>query len=327
MRILLIGGTRFVGRHIAAAALAAGHEVTLLHRGRTGNDVFGDKARHLLADRDDPEALATALAGGEWDATVDVCAYFPRQVRGLADALGGRGGRHVLISSSSVYDPEGPGFTEDGRVHRLEGPEPAEVTEANYGGLKVLCERDAADRHGESTLILRPTYIVGPWDPYGRLDHWAHRIARGGEVLAPGAPGAPIQVVDPRDIAAFTLDCLDTGHAGTFHLVGGSAEYTFADLLEDVRRGVGEPEVEFTWVADEFLIDAGVTAESLPMWSRGDRAEDLCSTADPGASLRAGLNVRPVASIARDVLTVGTAPATALTAEREAELLARWHSR
>ncbi|GIG56201.1 reductase [Longispora fulva] len=327
MRILMIGGTKFVGRHLATAALAAGHELTLLHRGRTGADLFESQARHLLADRDDPEALTAALAEGEWDATIDVCAYLPGQVTALADALGDRGGQFVLISTSSVYDPEAPGFTEDGRVHEFDGPAPTELTDAAYGGLKVLCERVAFDRFGPSTLVVRPTYVIGPWDHHGTLDYWAHRVARGGEVLAPGDPDAPMQVIDARDIAAFTLAAVADGRGGTYHLVGASATGTFRDLLEEVRTGVGAADATFTWVDDAFLIEAGVTSAALPLWSQGDPAEDLTSTADPAASLRAGLRVRPVAVTARDVLAGGAATAKAMSAEREAELLASWHAR
>ncbi|GIG56020.1 isoflavone reductase [Longispora fulva] len=330
MRILIIGGTRFIGRHIAATALAAGHEVTLLHRGRTGGDLFDGAARHLLADRDDPDALAATLADGEWDATIDICAYLPGQVTTLADALGARGGRYVLISTASVYDPEGPGFTEDSRLHELEGPTPtdvSEVTYANYGALKVLCERVASDRFGDAILVLRPSYVIGPWDHFGHVDYWAHRIARGGQILAPGAPGTPLQVIDARDIAEFTVTALAEGRSGTLHLVGASATSTYADFLDEVRAGIGVAESTVTWVDDAFLLAEGETVASLPMWAQGDRAEELTSAADPAASLRAGLRLRPVAESAREALATGAPSKKALTAEREAELLARWHAR
>ncbi|MEV6520684.1 NAD-dependent epimerase/dehydratase family protein [Longispora sp. NPDC051575] len=327
MRILIIGGTRFVGRHLAATALAAGHEVTLLHRGRTGADLFDGAARHLLADRDDPDALAATLADGRWDATIDVCAYLPGQVTRLADALGGRGGRYVLISTVSVYDPEGPGFTEDSRLRALDGPTPTEVTYANYGGLKVLCERVAADRYGADVLVLRPSYVFGPWDHFGHVDYWAHRIARGGEILAPATPDTPLQVVDARDIADFTLAALAEGRSGTLHLVGASATYTYADFLEEVRVGIGVAESTVTWVDDAFLLAEGETVAALPMWAQGDRAEELINTADPAASLRAGLRSRPVGEAAREALAGGAPSERSLSAEREAELLARWHAR
>jgi 2'-hydroxyisoflavone reductase len=327
MRILMIGGTQFVGRHITAAALAAGHEVTLLHRGRTGAALFPD-AEHRLADRDDPDALTAALAEGEWDATIDVCAYFPSQVASLADALGDRGGRFVLVSTASVYHPEHAGFTEHSRLFELDPaePVPTEITETTYGPLKVACERVARERFGADTLVVRPTYVIGPWDSLRRFDYWAHRIARGGDVLAPGRPSDPLQVIDARDIATFILTALVAGTTGTFHLVGSSATATFGDLLEQIRIGVGEHDATITWVDSAFLIDAGETADTLPLWSQGDPIEDLASTADPAASLAAGLVPHSIADSARDVLSTSLAPEGMLSAEREAELLANWRA-
>ncbi len=325
MRMLVVGGTKFVGRHVVAAAVAAGHEVTLLHRGVTGPGLF-PTAVHLLADRDDPAALTDVVAGGEWDATVDVSGYFPRQVHALADALDNRGGRYVYVSSSSVYDPVTPGFAEDGRVFAEPDPEPTTVTDATYGGLKVGCERVARERFGEAVLVVRPTYVIGPWDHHGAFDYWVHRIARGGEVLAPGAPDAPMQVIDARDIAGFILTALDTSTVGPFHLVGASATYAFQDLLDDVAVGVGATGVTFTWVDTAYLRAAGESGATLPLWSAGDPVEDLASTADPAASLAAGLTVRPVAESARDVLAGGTVPTRGLTPEREVELLRGYRS-
>jgi 2'-hydroxyisoflavone reductase len=321
MRLLVIGGTQFVGRHLVTAALAAGHHVTLLHRGRTGADLFPE-ADHRLADRDDEAALSTALADGAWDATVDVCAYRPRQITALADALGGRGGRYVFVSSASVYNPQDPCFTEAGRVFAEIDPEPTEVTDATYGPLKVACERVAGERFA-STLVLRPTYVIGPWDANGGFDYWVHRIARGGDVLAPGSPDAPMQVIDARDIAEFTLTALADGRVGTFQLVGASATYTFGDLLNDVAAGVGATDATVTWVDNSFLLTAGESAGTLPLWSQGDPVEDLASTCDPAASLAAGLVARSVAASARDVLALGKPPERFMTVDREAELLGR----
>ncbi len=161
MRILVIGGTRFVGKHIVAAALAAGHDVSVFHRGRTGPALFPE-VEHLIGDRD---ADLSALSTGTWDATVDTCGYVPRQVHALADALGERGGRYAFISSISAYAPPlGPGITEDAELIELPDPTVEEITGETYGGLKVLCERAAHQRFGADTLIVRPTYVIGPDD-------------------------------------------------------------------------------------------------------------------------------------------------------------------
>src|SRR5688572_9239527 len=159
MRILMIGGTRFVGRHIVEAALAAGHDVTVFHRGQTGPELFPQVDRRT-GDRNGDLA---ELANGSWDATIDTCAYVPRHVHSLADALGGRGGRYLLISSVSAYaPPKEAGFGEDAALVELDDPTVEEVTGETYGGLKVLCERAAVERFGPATVVVRPTYVVGP---------------------------------------------------------------------------------------------------------------------------------------------------------------------
>src|SRR5215469_4368041 len=184
MRILIIGGTVFVGRHITEAALAGGHEVTLFHRGRSGSELFA-QAAHLFGDRNDD---LSPLSAGSWDATIDVCGFFPRQVRSLADALGGRGGQYLFISSTSAYrTPVAPGFNEDAPLAELDDPAAEEITEENYGGLKVAGERAAFELFGvDNTTVIRPTYVVGPRDHSYRFTWWVDRIARGGNVLAPG---------------------------------------------------------------------------------------------------------------------------------------------
>jgi 2'-hydroxyisoflavone reductase len=201
LRILVIGGTRFIGRHLVEHALTAGHSVTLLHRGQSAHDLFPD-AEHRIGDRDDDLAL---LAAGEWDVTIDMCAYFPRQVHALADALDGRGGRYTLISSVSVYQSPLPtNFAETAPLIELSGPVPTEVTANTYGGLKVLCERAALERFGTDTLIVRPTYVVGPHDLSWRFPWWVMKLAQGGDVLAPGPRHSPMQLIDARPCA---MDC------------------------------------------------------------------------------------------------------------------------
>src|SRR5215472_13250883 len=176
MRILIIGGTAFVGRHITEAALAAGHDVTVFHRGKTGAGLFPE-ATHLTGDRNSD---LSALATGRWDATVDVSCYLPRQARSLAAALGDRGGRHTFISSTSAYrTPAAPGFTESAALAVLSDPDTEEVTDQTYGGLKVACERAVTEIYGAAqTTIVRPTYVIGPFDRSGRFTSWVERIAR-----------------------------------------------------------------------------------------------------------------------------------------------------
>ncbi|MEU3561007.1 NAD-dependent epimerase/dehydratase family protein [Kitasatospora sp. NPDC006786] len=322
MRILVIGGTRFIGFHFAEAALAAGHEVTVLHRGRSGAGLLPD-ATHLIADRD---ADLSALRGRSWDATVDLCAYFPRQVRELAAALDpGAAGRYLLVSSLSVYDaPAAPGFAEDSPLLPADGPEAAEVTAESYGVLKVQCERAAREAFGPQTLLIRPTYVIGPRDYTHRFDHWVQRLARGGEVLAPGRPDAPLQVVDVRDLTAWMLGLLAQGARGAYH-AATPPPFGMGDLLDAVAAAVAPPGTTLTWVSEDFLRAAGVPERALPLWP-ADPELRATSTADPAAALATGLTLRPVAETARDIRPFEPLP-DALTPEREAELLAAWHRR
>lgn len=332
MRILLVGGTRFVGRHIAAAALAAGHSVTLLHRGRTGADLFPE-ATHLTADRDRDEDLRGVLAGLAFDATVDVSAYYPRQVESLAAVLGPRAGRYVYISSTAVYTPPLPfGFGEDAPLARPEpgAAVPTHIDGQTYGVLKVLCEDAARSLFGaDDTLVIRPTYVVGPWDPTARFGHWVHRIARGGAVLAPGHADRAMQTIDARDQAAFIVAALEAGTAGTFHTVRTPS--TFGRMLEDIAAAVAPAGTELVWTDPDFLLAAGVTDESLPLWYAGVEEDAAINGADPAAASAAGLVSRPLADSARDVLAEpeqASRPGVAtLGAEDEARLLREWGNR
>ncbi len=318
MRLLVIGGTRFVGRHLVETALAAGHDVTLVHRRATA--LFPD-ARHVLADRDGD---LSALSDEEWDATVDVCAYLPGQVRSLAAALGGRGGHHVLVSTVSVYaDRDGPGGDEDSALLPAADDDVTDVTNATYGPLKVACERAAATAYGDRLAVVRPTYVIGPHDPTGRYPWWVRRMARGGRVLAPGAPTDPAQVVDVRDLADFQLHLATTRTGGTFHAVRPAISW--AELLE-ATAAVAPAGSSLEWVDGTWLTEHGVTGEDLPLWSEG--VEDWQSAMSPARAESAGLRHRPLSETVRDTAAWATdghlVDGVGLTADREAELLAHW---
>lgn len=330
MRILIIGGTRFVGRHITQAALADGHEVTLFHRGRTGSELF-PQARHLTGDRNED---LSALAEGSWDATVDACAYVPRQVRSLAQALDGRGGQHVFISSTSAYGPPvTAGFSEDAPLAQLDDPATEEVTERTYGGLKVACERSVAELYGSSggggATIVRPTYVIGPHDYTYRFTWWVERIARGGIVLAPGEPADPIQVIDARDLASWIVSLITRSVTGTFHAVSPAPPFGFADMLEAIAAEVAPPGTELAWVSREFLLEQGEDDAGLPLWPGPDPDRDI-NAASPAAAYAAGLAPRPMRRSIAEIHTAELASPTPVPAgiglapEREAELLARW---
>jgi 2'-hydroxyisoflavone reductase len=336
MRILMIGGTAFVGRHITEAALAAGHDVTLFHRGVTGASLFPE-ATHLLGDRNED---LSALDAGEWDATIDVSAYLPRQVRSLAAVLGKRGGQHVYISSTSAYRaPVAPGFTEDAPLAELADPDTEVIDEHTYGGLKVVCEQIVAGLYGSpreagGPLIVRPTFVIGPHDRSYRFTWWVERIARGGTVLLPGDPddpGGPIQVIDARDMAQWIVSMVARSQPGIFHAVSPPPPFGFSEMLEAIAAEVAPPGTELTWVSSDWLLGQDVDDSGLPLWPAADPESDI-NAADPAAAFAAGLAPRPLRqSIAEIHAAEAVSPTPSrdvgMSPEREAELLRAWQAR
>jgi 2'-hydroxyisoflavone reductase len=326
MRILVIGGTAFVGRHIVAAAIDAGHDVTLFHRGVTGAELFGD-ATHLTGDRN---VDLTAVTSGSWDATIDVCAYFPRQVRTLAHALDGRGGTYVYISSVSAYSPTmQPNYDESAALAAVDDPAATEVTDENYGGLKAACEQESVQLFGPDTTIIRPTYVIGPYDRSYRFTWWVDRLARGGTVLAPGEPHDPIQLIDARDQAVFIVSLLERSITGTFHTVNPAPPFGFGQMLDIIAGEVAPPGTQLTWVSSDFLVSRGVDGAALPLWPEGERDAVNMSRANPAAAFAAGLSPRPLRETVADIRSEDRVPGTGrpgigMSPERAAELLASW---
>ena len=272
MRLLVLGGTRFLGRHIAQRALDAGHRVTLLHRGR-GNPGLFPQAEHLIADRDGDLA---ALAHGEWDTAIDSSAYVARQVRAVAAALASRVGQYQLVSTISVYAAfDAAGTEESAALQALADPTVETVTDETYGGLKALCEQAAQEAFGSRCLIARPGLLVGPHDPTGRYTWWVKRLMRAlpsEAVLAPGNPLAPVQCIDARDAAAWLLLQAERGTAGIFNLTGPAMPTTMGAWLDTARQQLA-PTARFTWVDEDFLLAQGVAPwTDLPLWLPGAQA-------------------------------------------------------
>lgn len=323
MRLLVIGGTRFVGRHAVDAALAAGHDVTLFNRGVTAEPPAGTTL--VRGDRDIDGDLAP-LTDGAFDAVLDCCAYAPDQVARLADALGERfAGRYLLISSISVHGGDDPpipvGVTEDDPVVPAVYPDGPGERYEDYGGKKVACEQVAADRFAR-TSVVRPGLVVGPHDHTGRFTYWVDRLADGGRVLCPGRPDRPAQVVDARDLARFVVHLLEADTGGTYNTV--APPVPFGDLLGEVATAVGS-DGELVWVDDDALLDAGVTPwVDLPVWLPAALAGMLA--ARPDRAVAARFTPRPIGATAADLLawTVANppAPVTGIDRAREAELLA-----
>lgn len=298
MNVLVLGGTRFLGRHFTELALAADHEVTLFNRGKTEPDLFPEAERlkgNRLTD-------LSALEGGTWEAVVDTSGYHPQAVRASAELLSGRADHYTFISTISVYsDLAQEGLDEEAPTMALDaepGENPIEITEETYGPLKAACERIARTGFDGDVLILRPGLIVGPHDPTGRFTYWPRRMDRGGEVLAPGEPERQVQLIDVRDLASWMLDCIEEGVSGTFNATGPAKRLTMKDMLADCAEAV-EAEVEFTWVEEDFLLEAGVQPwTDLPLWL--PEAHNGLLSIDIERALEAGLEFRPLKDTARD---------------------------
>ncbi|ADV66188.1 SDR family oxidoreductase [Deinococcus maricopensis] len=318
MRILVLGGTQFVGRHIVLTLLARGHHVTTFTRGRTPDDL-PEQVERLHGDRN---ADLSALADGSWDACVDVSAYTPQQVRAVGDALQGRVGRYAFISTISVYADfsRGP-ITEDARLHEPPAPDVQTVTGETYGPLKVACEHEALRAFGDRATILRPDIVAGPFDHTERYTTWVRRVATGGPMLAPGDGRADVQVIDARDLAEFTALTLEQDTPGVFNVVG--PHLTWSAFLDTLAQATGvTPDLQ--WVPDAVLQAHDVTSQELPLYIAPDSGFAALMNVSHDRALAAGLTLRDPLVTARDTLAWANAHPvhiTPLTPERERALL------
>src|SRR5919197_2019034 len=296
MRLLVLGGTKFLGRHTVDAALAAGHEVTTFTRGRTNPELFPE-AEHLHGDRDGD--LET-LRGRTWDGVVDTSGYVPRVVRQSAELLRDAVGRYVFVSSISVYADLSEPVTEATPVAELEDPASEDVGE-HYGALKAACERLVEEGYGERSARVRAGLVVGPHDPTDRFTYWPRRLAAGGEVLGPGDPNAPVQFVDARDLAAWLVRLALEGPGGTFNATGPAEPLRFAELLERARAAIGS-DAAVVWTEDRRVLDADVQPwTELPLWLPGEDYAGM-ARADISRAVEAGLRVRPLEGNVLDTL-------------------------
>jgi 2'-hydroxyisoflavone reductase len=322
MRILVLGGTQFLGRHVVELALARGHDVTLFNRGRTRPELFPDVER-LRGDRDGDLG---ALQSRGFDAVVDTSGYVPRVVRETIEALGDVG-HYTFVSTISVYADVSTPPTEDSRVAELQ-QETEEWREA-YGELKADCE-DAVRERFPDAFVPRPGLIVGPWDPTGRFTYWPQRIAEGGRVLAPAPPDAPAQVIDVRDLAGWIVRAAEGGTSGTYNAVDRP---TTRAALFDTCRDVAGSDAELVWADGDFLAahEVGEWME-LPLWLHDPQYAGMLSV-DPSRAFAAGLETRPLAETVRDTLEwvlSGEAPAeppAGLAHEKEQAVLDAWLSK
>ncbi len=324
MKILIIGGTRFLGRHLVSSARARGHEITLFNRGRSNPDLFPQVDR-IIGDR---EKDLDQLAGQTWDAVIDTCGYFPRIVRMSAEALKDSVENYVFISSISVYaNFSRVGINESDPLGRIEDETLEQITETSYGPLKALCEKAVQDVFGISSLIVRPGLIVGPHDPTDRFTYWPVRVARGGDILAPGRPDAPTQVIDVRDLSDFIIELIQDNVSGIFNATGPAHPLTMGAMLETCKE-MARSDAKFKWASLEFLKQNNVEPWSdMPAWLPDSGDEAGFSRVDISKAIQAGLLFRPLEYTVRDTLNwVASWPEdhewkAGLKPEREKELL------
>ena len=320
MRLLLLGGPRFLGRAVADAALAGGHELTFFNRGTTNPELYPEVER-IVGDR---SGALDELRKRDWDAVVDTCGYLPETVRASAEVLADSA-LYCFVSSISVYAHFRQVHDESGPIAELGDLPPNEVTDESYGPLKAMCEDEVRRAFGGRALLVRPGLIVGPHDPTGRFTYWPHRVARGGEVLAPSPQDAPTQVIDVRDLGAWIVELCAGGVGGTFNATHPGVSW--AELLETCRT-VTASGATITWVDPEFLVEHEVGPwMELPLWLSHPDAE-FADRVDVRRAIAAGLTFRPLEETVRGTLEEAeTTEGAGLAPEREAALLEAWHGR
>lgn len=339
LRILFIGGTGFIGPHMVRRALIRGHTVTLFNRGRTNTHLFPEVEK-LVGDRDGGLA---PLEGREWDAVIDTSGYVPRVVRDSAELLQDAVHRYLFVSTGDAYaDFEKVGIDEDYRLDTIEDPT-SEDPSRYYGPLKVLCEQAVMETYPGRSTVLRPGWIIGAGDYNSISSYWPMRVHHGGEVLAPGQPDYPIQIIDPHDLAAFVIRILEEDINGIFNTVGPGSPMTTAEFLYGIKA-VTTSDARFTWVPDDFLVEMNVGAMTdMPIWFPPRDDYPTPAPFEPGAkgfhqmsaarAVAAGLTYRPLAETARDIIDeylgrgidwASTPRRFGLSLEREAEVLDAW---
>ena len=338
LRILILGGTGFTGPFQVRYALSRGHQVTVFNRGRTHPGELPKEAEQLLGDRN---GKLDTLKGRTWDVCIDNPATLPVWVRDAAQILKGSVDRYVFISSIAVLaDTSKPGQDETAPLVKYTGTDPMKETSATmrasnftlFGPLKALSEAEAEKWFPGKTLVIRPGYIVGPGDESDRFTYWPVRVERGGEVLAPGTTADPIQIIDARDLAEWTIRMVEQGTTGPFNAVGPKSKLTMGRMLAEIKKTTNS-DARFTWVDTNFLTSQKVVDE-IPIWTSPNGPEAAYDQVNINKALSKGLTFRPLSETTRATLDWFRKQTpdrqlkmrAGLKPEREAEVLAAWHA-
>ncbi len=300
MNILILGGTRFLGRHLVDAALAHGHEVTLFNRGKSNPDLFRG-LETILGDR---EHDIEKLSGREWDVVIDVAGYVPRIVHLSAQGLEGGVKQYVFISSISAYAAfQKVGIDESDAVGKLEDESVEEITGETYGPLKALCEKTVQNIFGAGrALIIRPGLIVGPHDPTDRFTYWPARVKRGGDLITPDRPDAPVQIIDVHDLSEFIIKLIEEGTSGIYNATGPDYQLSLGEMLDACKRVSGSTP-SFHWASVDFLKEHEVAPWSdMPVWIPDTEEGAGFSRVDISKAIHAGLKFRPLEETIRDTI-------------------------
>jgi 2'-hydroxyisoflavone reductase len=334
LRVLILGGTGFIGPHFVEALRVHGHTLTLFNRGKRNPGLFKDSdVETLIGDRD---GKLDALKGHDWDVVIDDSGRVPRQVQLSADLLKGHVKHYIFISSISAYaDLSKPNLDEDAPLAKLDDPTVEKVTDGTYGGMKALCEQIVTTAYGAHSTIIRPSYIVGPGDPTDRFTYWPVRVSRGGEMLVPGTAKDPMQFIDSRDLAEFVRLCVERRIAGKYNLCNAPHSVSMGAILETSTK-ISGADTHYVWADAEFL-DANKALESgeIPIWSPTTGETAGASLISCSRAVKQGLGFRSLHTTVADTLTwQKTRPEeqqqklrAGFTPEREAELIKMLKSR
>lgn len=337
LKVLVLGGTGFLGPAVVDAAVARGHVVTLFNRGKTSPTLYPNLEK-LRGDRDpDKDEGLKALVDRKWDVVIDDTGYFPRMVKASATLLAPNVRQYIFVSSISAYASNAvENADETAALAKLEDPKVETMGEGYqfYGGLKALCEQAASEALPGRATIVRPGYIVGPNDRTDRFTWWPVRVARGGEMIAPGAPSDPVQIIDVRDLGAFLVLLGEKNTIGTFNAVGPKNKLTMQQMI-DACRAATKADPKLTWISSEFMLKQGENGDGqIPIWLPYTGEYKGFHTWSNKRAVAAGLTFRPLLDTTRDTLTwFRSLPAerqadmkAGLSPEAEKKILAAWHA-